>query len=245
MSLTTTNEFQNAGIGAGGMFPGIGWGSGGGGLLEGIILAGLIGGDGFGRRRDDGDCCEDIKNNARNLAVLEGLSNNKDATVAEGRNLANAICESEKTNLQQFYAAAIQAANNTQSIKDQATGFAIVNDARFDALERAGVAQTAAIIAKLNQTEIDGLRDQLTLERTRVGRFESREDITQLGIAFGNQIQAANSNVVAVQTQIGQLTNYVRSLAEDIQFQKQGNRTVQFGTGNVATPTNTANQVGG
>jgi len=71
-------------------------------------------------------------------------------------------------------------------------------------------------LAKLNQTEIDNLRDQLERERTRVGRFESKEDVTQLGIAFGNQIQAANSNVVAVQTQIGHLTNVISALASQV-----------------------------
>lgn len=242
MSLQTTNEFQNAGIGPG--FGGFGGGLGGFGLFGLLGLRGIGDLDGRDRRGTD-DCCDDIKNNARNLAVLEAIQNGTNQTVAEGRSLGAAICDAEKTNLQQFYAAAIQASNNTQSIKDQATAFAIVNDARFDSLERAGVAQTAAIIARINDVETQGLRDQLTLERTRIGRFEAKEDVTQLGIAFGNQIQAANSNVVAVQTQIGQLTNYVRSLAEDIQFQKQGNRTVQFGTGNVATPTNAATQVGG
>lgn len=244
MSLQATNEFQNAGVSPG--FGGFGGGWGGG--FGGFGLFGLLGlrgiGDFDGRRGGD-DCCEDIKNNARNLAILEAISNSKDQTVAEGRALGAAICDSEKTNLQQFYAAAIQASNNTQAIKDQATAFAIVNDKRFDDLAAAGVTQTATILARINDVETQGLRDQLTLERTRVGRFEAKEDVTQLGIAFGNQIQATNSNVVAVQTQIGQLTNVIRALAEDIQFQKQGNRTVQFGTGNVATPTNTANQVGG
>lgn len=224
--LQNSSEFNNVGPG----FPGYG-GFGGFGGIGLVGLIGLLGRRGLGGDGDD--------NCAREAAILAAISNSKDATVAEGRGLAAAICDSEKTNLQQFYAAAIQSANNTQAIKDQATAFAIVNDKRFDDLAAAGVAQTAAIIAKLNQTELDGLRDQLTLERTRVGRFEAKEEITQLGIAFGNQIQAANSNVVAVQTQIGQLTNVIHALAS--QLNKTSNDVINFGTmaasGNQATQT--------
>lgn len=133
---------------------GFGAGIGGFGLFG---LIGLLGRRGLGGDGDD--------NCAREAAVLAAISNAKDATIAEGRNLASAVCESEKTNLQQFYAAAIQAGNNTQAIKDQATAFAIVNDKRFDDLAAAGVAQTAAILAKINQTEIDSLRDQLEQAR--------------------------------------------------------------------------------
>lgn len=222
---------------ANGGFPGFG---GFGGFGSGIAPVGLIGlnnlFDRDRRRGGDDDCCE----SNRNLAVLAAIANAKDTTVAEGRSLAHAICESEKTNLQQFYAAAIQSANNTQAIKDQATAFAIVNDKRFDDLAAAGVAQTAAILAKLNQTEIDNLRDELERERTRVGRFQSKEDVTQLGIAFGNQIQAANSNVVAVQTQIGQLTNVINALAG--QVAKSGQDIINVG-GILAGVSQTANPV--
>lgn len=226
--MEARNEFQNSGIG----FPGFGgFGSGIGGIgLFGLLGLRGIGDDHHGRGKND---C------AREAAILAAISNAKDATVAEGRSLASAICDAEKTNLQQFYAAAIQTANSTQAIKDQATAFAIVNDKRFDDLAAAGVAQTAAILAKLNQTEIDNLRDELERERTRVGRFQSKEDVTQLGIAFGNQIQAANSNVVAVQTQIGQLTNIIHGLAS--QLNKTSNDVINFGTmaasGNQATQT--------
>lgn len=191
MSFTGSTELnQMGGLGTG-------FGGFGGGGFGAFGLIGLLGLDSLGRRRggDDGDCCEDIKNNARNLAVLEGLSNNKDATVAEGRNLANAICESEKTNLQQFYAAAIQAANNTQSIKDQAQAFAVVADARFDALTLAGVNQTAAILARINDVETQGLRDQLFLERRRGDNKDIEISIQNSNAQAQAQFQAQNNSL--------------------------------------------------
>lgn len=150
--LQNSSEFNSVGAG----YPGVG-GFGGFGGIGLVGLIGLLGRRGLGGDGDD--------NCAREAAILAAISNSKDATVAEGRGLASAICDSEKTNLQQFYAAAIQASNNTQAIKDQNTAFAIVNDKRFDDLAAAGVAQTAAILAKINQTEIDALRDQLNEQR--------------------------------------------------------------------------------
>lgn len=144
--LQNSSEFNSVGPGFGGWGGGFGSGFGLFGLLG---LRGIGDLDGRDRRGYGDDGC------AREAAILAAISNAKDATVAEGRSLGAAICDSEKTNLQQFYAAAIQSANNTQAIKDQATAFAIVNDKRFDDLAAAGVAQTAAIIAKLNQTELD------------------------------------------------------------------------------------------
>ncbi len=122
--------------------------------------------------------------------MLAAIANSKDTTVAEGRNLANAICDAEKTNLQQFYAAAIQSANNTQAIKDQATAFAIVNDKRFDDLAAAGVLQTASILAKINQTEIDNLRDQLFGERRRGDSREVEINIANSNAQTQGQVQA-------------------------------------------------------
>lgn len=139
------------GFGGGGMWP----------LLLLLLAGNRRGGGLFGGGGDDGCCSNPL------TAILAAIANGKDVTIGEGRTLLSAICESEKTNLQQFYAAAIQAANNTQAIKDQATGYAIVADKRFDDLAAAGVAQTAAILAKLNETEISNLRDQLFGERRR------------------------------------------------------------------------------
>lgn len=143
-----------------------GFGAGFGGF-GGIAPVGLIGLNTL-FDRDRKDCGND--GGGRGMigenALLAAIANSKDTTVAEGRNLANAVCDAEKTNLTQFYAAAIQAANNTQDIKDQAQAFQIANTAEFQALAAAGVNQTAAILARINQVETDGLRDRLA-ERTR------------------------------------------------------------------------------
>lgn len=186
---TSENQYVGSGPGFGGGFGGFGSG------IAPFGLFGLLGLSGLDRRHDghgghghDGGC-------AREAALLAAIANSKDTTVAEGRNLANAICESEKTNLQQFYAAAIQAANNTQAIKDQASAIAVVADKRFDDLAAAGVAQTAAIIAKLNQTEIDTLRDQLHGERRRSDNREIEISITNSNAQAQAQIQAQNFEI--------------------------------------------------
>lgn len=181
MSLSNASEFNSVGgMGMGGFG---GWG-GSFGLFGLLGLRGI--GDLDGRRHGDEDCCE----SNRNLAVLAAIASAKDTTVAEGRSLAAAICDSEKTNLQQFYAAAIQTANATQSIKDQASAIAAIADKRFDDLAAAGVAQTAAIIAKLNQTELDNLRDQLHTERRRGDARDIEISIQNSNVQAQAQIQA-------------------------------------------------------
>lgn len=178
--LTNANEYNSVGAGIGG---GFGYGGFGGGGIAPFGLLGLLGIDSLGNRRKDNDCDNGVEHP---LAILTAISNAKDATVAEGRALSEAICESEKTTLNQFYASAIQAQNLQQAVKDQATAFAIVNDKRFDDLSVQGANQTAAILARINDVENQNLRDQL---------FESRRgrDRSDLEIS----IQNTNTNVNA------------------------------------------------
>lgn len=149
----------------------------------------MLGRDGLGGHRDGGDGC------AREAALLAAIANSKDTTVAEGRTLTAAVAANREASAAQAYAAAIQAANNTQAIKDQATAFAIVNDKRFDDLAAAGVAQTAAIIAKINQTEIDQLRDQLALARRHGDSKEMEITMIQNQNQQQQQQQAANFEI--------------------------------------------------
>jgi hypothetical protein len=179
--LQNSSEFNSVGPGFGGF--GGGFGQGGLGLFGLLGLKGIGDLDGRDRRGDDDGCRNEI-------ATLAAIASAKDTTVAEGRALGAAICNAEKTNMQQFYAQAIQEANNTQAIKDQATAFAIVNDKRFDDLASAGVLQTAAILAKINQTEIDNLRDQLAGERRRGDSRELEINITNSNTNIQNQLQA-------------------------------------------------------
>lgn len=181
--LQNAPEFNSVGGGFGG------FGGFGGGGIGGLGLVGLVGLNNlFDRDRGhkDGDARGMIGENA----LLAAIANAKDTTVAEGRNLANAVCEAEKTNLQQFYAAAIQASNNTQAIKDQATAFAIVNDKRFDDLAAAGTAQTATILARINDAETQNLRDQLFETRRRVDTREQEINIINTNTNVNAQFQA-------------------------------------------------------
>lgn len=233
MSFTGSTELNQMGG-----IPG-GWGGFGGGI-GGVGLVGLVGLNSLidRDRKGDGDCCEDIKNNARNLAILESIQNTKDAVIAGEANLRNAICDTEKTALQQFYAAAIQAANNTQSIKDQASSFAVVNDARFDALERAGVNQTATILARINDVENQNLRDQLFETRRRVDAREQEINIINTNTNLNAQVQAQ----AQVQTQRDfDLHRRLDGLFGSFnQLNKSTNDVINFGT--MAASGNQANQ---
>jgi hypothetical protein len=193
MSLTGNLETNSIG-GFGGGYGGFG-GFGGGGIIEGLLLGTLLrGGRGglFGGGEGGGDCLSAdgiaaktallINQNTDQNALLGAIASNNATTVAEGRALAGAICESEKTNLQQFYAAAIQNANLTQSIKDQASAYAVVADKRFDDIALQSSQQTTAILARIGQSELDNLRDQL--HETR--RSRDSKDV---------EIQIQNSNV--------------------------------------------------
>jgi hypothetical protein len=199
-----SSGFESNAIGGMGGY-GIGGGFGGGGIIEGLLLGtllnrrggGLLGGEGgdSAALSADGIAAKTallVNQNADQNALLNAISDNKNQTIAEGRALGAAICESEKTNLQQFYAAAIQAANNTQSIKDQATAFAIVNDKRFDDLSAAGVTQTAAILARINEAENQNLRDQLFESRRHGSNKEVEISINNSANAVQAQLQSQN-----------------------------------------------------
>lgn len=186
--------------GFGGGFGGFG-GFGNGGILEAALLFGLLGGNGFGNRGHNQDrggfpfpfpfpnpCKDDDNNNplailaaiagAKDATIGEGraglaaIANAKDTTVAEARALGAAICDSEKTNLQQFNALAIQNFNNTQSIKDQST------------------AQTAAILARLNDSDVQRLRDELFEVRRRGSDRDLEVRIENVNTNTNAQLQA-------------------------------------------------------
>lgn len=125
-------------------------------------------------------------------ALTARVENVGDRVTAEGRNTDNKICDAEKTNLQQFYQAALQAQANTTSIKDQATQFFIANDNRFDALAAAGVTQTAAILARINEAEVQSLRDQLNHSHRRNDAKEVEIQINNSAVATQAQLQAQN-----------------------------------------------------
>jgi hypothetical protein len=249
--LQSSSEFNNLGAGVG--MPG-GFGGFGGGMGT-FGLFGLLGIDSLTGRRKGEDCdggpgrnelatlaaITNAKDDARanTLGLAAAVTNAKDTTIAEGRGLAAAICESEKTNLNQFYAAAIQAANNTQAIKDQATAFAIVADKRFDDLASAGVLQTASIIARINQSEVDSLRDQLHTERRRVDSRDLEININNSNTSLQNQIQAQGQLQAQLQTQARHETDRKFDLLFG-QVAKSGQDIINVG-GLLAGVTQTAN----
>jgi len=247
MSLTGALENQNIGGG--------GWGGGFGGGIGGVGLVGLVGLNNLFDRshgRGGDDCCNDgisslnadgiaaktallVNQNADQNALLQALADNKNQTIAEGRALGAAVCESEKTTLNQFYTSAIQAANNTQSIKDQATGFAIVNDKRFDDVTTQIANTTAAILSRINDVENQNLRDQL---------FESRRGRDKDGIEISIQNSNAQAQAQAQLQYQKQDADWNRRFDAILGSFNQLNRNTQdvinFGT--MAASANQANQ---
>lgn len=157
----------------------------------------------------------------------------------EFRNLDNRLCESEKTTMQGFFAVQTQGLMNTQAIKDQLTAQGQMIAQNFCEVKEAIHADGDATRALINQIETQNLRDALAAERRSRDNREIEINVIQTNQQTQNQFQAQ------LQQQQQQLTGFLHTLFTEVQLQRQGNRTVQFGTGNVATPTNTANQVGG
>jgi hypothetical protein len=107
---------------------------------------------------------------------------------------------------------------------------------------------TRALINQLNtenlQRELSDTKNEL-IEIRHEGRSRAFARETEINVnQTVNQVQAQQQQ----QAQFNNLANCFHSLANELQIQRQvaGNKTVQFGTGNVAVPTNanTANQVG-
>jgi len=183
--LTNANEFNSVG---GGFPGGFGGGFGGfGGGIGGLGLVGLVGLNSFlGRDGERGGGCANDDNCAREAAILSAIANSKDTTVAEGRALAAAICATESSVKDGNYAAAIQAERNTAQLAAQAQAFAIAATAQFNEVKEAGVTQTAAILARINEVETQNLRDQL---------FEIRRGRDLDGIRIENN--NTNTNIQA------------------------------------------------
>jgi len=272
--MAFVGNLENNTLSGGGVAPfgggyGFGGGFGGFGGFGGIAPIGLVGINNlFDRDRGHdhgGHGCKGRDNDGPEhpLAILAAIASSKDVTVAEARALSAAVSESEKTNLQQFYAAAIQASNNTQSIKDQST------------------AQHAAILAAINNSDVQRLRDEL--HETRRGRdldgirIENNNTNTNIQAQFQAQAQAQlqaqldehrrrfdnreieinniNTNTaVATQLQQQQQQQAIRDRDRDYEFHKrfdalfnQSNKVaqdiVQIGSGVIgaaqtSTPTN-------
>jgi hypothetical protein len=242
-------------------FNSVGGGFGGFGGFGGIAPIGLVGINNlFGRDGHDHKGCNDGSNvnaplfiqksiydakDSLNEAIdsardnLDGrLDSLKDSLTSRIENVGDAVCDSEKTNLQQFYQAALQAQANTTSIKDQATQFFIANDNRFDALAAAGVSQTAAILARINDAEVQRLRDELNYSHRRSDAQEIEIRINN----SANAVQAQAQGQFQVQTQRDndlhrRLDGFIGSFN---QLNRNTQDVINFGT--MAASGNQANQ---
>jgi len=181
------------GAGFGGGFGGFGGGFGG------IAPIGLVGINNlFGRDRDHdgGHGCKGRDNDGieHPLAILAAIGNAKDTTVAESRALSNAVCEAEKTSLQQFYAAAIQSANNTNLLQAQTAAFQANVSSQFADVSRQIANDGDLTRALINQNTIADLRD--SLHEVRRGRdldsirIENNNTNTNIQGQFQAQAQA-------------------------------------------------------
>lgn len=190
-----------------------GFGSGGG--IPAFGLFGLTGhrdhGHGHDHKRHD-DCAKDLllmksvgdlKDTIANAkdavsdrvedtkdAITSRVESAKDVLVNEARSLDKEICDTKSAVKDGFYQLAIQAERNTSEIKNQAQLNHLDNDRKFDALSREGERNTALILAKLNQTELDNLRDQLHGERRR---GDSREIEVNIANTNTNVLTAIQS----------------------------------------------------
>ena len=198
--MAFVGNLENNSLSGGGVSPfGGGFGGFGGGFggFGGIAPIGLVGINNlFGRDRDHdrgGHGCNDAPG-ANELATLAAISGAKDQTVAEGRAAAAAFAIVNDNVKDGNYAAAIQAERNTAQLAAQAQAFAIAATSQFNEVKEAGVAQTAAILARLNQAEVDRLRDEL--HETRRGRdidsirIENNNTNTNIQAQFQAQAQA-------------------------------------------------------
>ncbi len=220
MSLQSANEFNSLGVGPGGMgsFGGLGGGIGLVGLF-GLLNGrhgGLFGGGG------EGDGC------GKEVAILSAIRNSQDATASEIREVVEDICSVKdkicevKDNIKDaLYAQTIQGIQNTEAIKAQAQAFQLSTSAQFDALSREGERNTALIIAKLNQTELDNLRDELHSTRRR-------SDNKDIEISINNSNQQQQSQL---QLQSQWLAGAIDRISG--QINKSNNDILNLGSGSV------------
>jgi len=138
---------------------------------------------------------------AESRIIGAAIANAKEENVAEARALAMGLCEIKDNVKDALYAQTIQGLQNTEAIKAQAQAFQIANDNKFDALSAEGTRNTAAILARINQTEVDQLRDSLHTERRRVDARELEINVTNSNTSIQQQLQAQSQAQLQAQWQ--------------------------------------------
>lgn len=174
-----------------------GFGFGSGGLLEGIILASLLGrGKGILGGSDSSDL--DASGIAAKVVELQNSTNilaeigrHRDSTTNEFRGIGAGLFSINDAVKDGNYAAAIQAERNTNELSTQATAFAV-------AASREAGTNTAAIIAKLNNDNEQMLRDRIIALELASIEERRRHDDEKVTIINTNN----NTNVLtAIQLQ--------------------------------------------
>lgn len=236
-----TNALGGSGFGSG--FGGAGFGFGGGGIPPVGLFGVIGNRDGHGHHEHGRKDCEgalftlnaigNLKDNIQNAkdslderidsardnldgridAVVNRVESSKDALVSEARSINDKICEVRSDMKDGFYTTALQNERNTNEIKNQAQLNHLDNDRKFDALSREGERNTALILAKLNQTELDVLRDQLHGERRR---GDSREIEINIANTNTNVLTAIQSIRTETDRKFDAIFNQVAKASQDI-----------------------------
>src|SRR5437899_2502165 len=194
--LTNAPEVNSVG-GFGGLGIG-GWG--GGGLIEGLILASVLGRNRGGLFGGDGGGSADLEASgiAAKVVELQNTSNilaelgrHKDCTIGEFRGINAGLFAVNDAIKDGNYAAAIQAERNTNELSTQATAFAV-------AASREANTNTAVILAKINSDNEQSLRDRIIALEIAAVEERRRHDDEKTTIVNTNN----NTNVLtAIQLQ--------------------------------------------
>lgn len=232
MGLTSLPEFNSIGG------SGFGSGFGSGGLLEGIILASLIGRNGnnglFGGSGSNGDLDADaiaakvvqLQNTANISGEIQGLGN-EIASSFSIQNLASqsqfnqtnaAIAASAAASALASKDAEINTLRVANALQTNIEALSTKTDAQYAATLTAISADGQATRAMITQGTIDSLRDELNAERRRA-------DATSIAINIANSQAQTQAQL---QSQTGVLGTFLTGLGD--QIAKNTNSVVAVGS---------------
>lgn len=228
-----------------------GFGGLGGGGLGGFGLVGLIGLNSFlGNRGLGGD--GDFRRDAGTTVLEQNVSNIREEIGALGNEFQSAINANNMNNSNNFraldnqicglnqnlanlnFANTIQGMNNTQSIKDQASSFQVINQENFCAVKELIHNDGDLTRSLITQNLIDGLRQELLQERRGRDNREIEINVTNSANAVQAQVQLQGQQQ---QQQFAQFANLVSD-----QLARQANSIVNLGTMTASGQSNSAAQ---
>lgn len=227
-----------------------GFGFGGGGILEGLLFAsllgrrgGLFGGDGAGGGEilagDIASKVVELQNTADLKAEMKDVESGLRETILnqtiglgeEFRSLDTQIGNAKLDAVKAQFEAKIASLESTQAINNRLTAFEVSTDKQFCHVNSHVDAAERRVIERVDSSErriLDKIADNILEEKNDlIAQLRTRNNNLDQTLLFSNQI-----NGLAV------------ALNNISQKQDLTNQTIQFGTGNVATPTANNNQVG-